>query len=146
MKIITILNLAFLSLTAHASSWPTFFYPDHQLIMDLGYYDNTGCPWGKVRLKPNVINVSRYTCEEYCPPEWEWTARSDGNCHPFSSLNFREYKIIHYDNYDSVTAVYGARTSSEIFFEYEMHTLAGTSWFCTQFKNMMDYVVCANDT
>ncbi|MBA3537227.1 MAG: hypothetical protein H0T84_11565 [Tatlockia sp.] len=145
MKIISILSLSLLALQAQAS-WPTFFYPDRQLIMDLNYFDNSGCSWGNVKLKPGIINVSSYTCEEYCPPEWDWTAKTDGKCHSLAELDFRQYNIVHYTDYDSVTAVYGPRSSSEIFFEYEMHTKPGTFWYCTQYKNRMDYVVCGNDT
>ncbi len=146
MKLFSLLILSLLNMQTLASSWPTFFYPDNQLIMDMNFFDNTGCVWNTVRLKPNVINISRYTCEMYCPPEWNWTARGDGQCHSFSDMSFKEYKIIHHADHDTVIALYGNRRSSEIYFEYEMNTLPSTSWYCSQYRNMMDYVVCANDS
>lgn len=147
MKVLSLI-LSLFAFQSHASTWPTFFYPDEQLLMDLGAYDNEGCAWNTVRLKPNVINVKNYTCETetFCPAEWKWTARTDGNCHSFPAISFKEYKIIHHATYDTIIAIYGARNSNEIFFEYEMNTTPGDSWYCTQYKQWINYIVCACDT
>ncbi|MBA2656436.1 MAG: hypothetical protein H0U70_05560 [Tatlockia sp.] len=130
----------------HPSTWPIFFYPDKQLIMDLNIFDNTDCPAGEIKLKPRDINVNNFTCDNACPEAWVWKAKIDDQCHSFSDFDFKRYQINHYRDYDEVIAFYGARSSGETYFSYEMKTLPGTYWYCTQYKQGLDYITCANDT
>jgi hypothetical protein len=145
--------LSLIHTPAFADTWPTFIYPDKQLITDLKFFDNRNCPTGEVLVKNNsVININQYTCKTYCPPEWQWIAKSDEKCHPLSDLEFKSYKVAHYPqdpenrfwDYSIVTASYGPKQSNEVFFEYEMKTPRNEYWYCTQ-RDKVNSISCAND-
>ena len=140
-----------LSLPVFADSWPTFSYPHHQQLLNSNYLDTQTCPRGEARLIPDSsININQNNCRGWCPPEWVWIAKSDGNCHKLSDISFKGYQFAYYPNnydwlYSTVTASYGEKNSDKIFFQFVLKTLPVEYWYCTNFQPDMDFVTCAND-
>jgi hypothetical protein len=152
MKNIFILGLlgsSFLVFPVFAAYWPTFSYPEKQLLLNLNYLSTNECPTGKARLIANTfININEHNPNGSCPPDWMWVAKSDGKCHDLSEIGFLGFRIEHYpDNryweYSIVRAFYGSKNSGEIFFEYAMQTPVDEYWYCRH--EGMDSVLCAND-
>lgn len=148
---ITLLSLIFLTSPAFAEYyWPTFSYPDKQLLLNLHYLNIDGCPIGEARLlKNSTVNLNQCDSQGSCPAEWIWTAISDEKCRNVSEISFIKYRINNYYNdegewdHSNVTAAYGSKNSGETYFEYTMTTPLGEWWICSQ--QDLNLVECAND-
>ena len=147
----SLLCLSFLTSPAFAEYyWPTFSYPDKQLLLNLHYLNTDECPTGEAKLlKNSTVNLDLCNSEKSCPAEWTWTANSDEKCRNLSEISFINYRISKYFNEDgewdhsNVTASYGSKNTGEIYFEYTITTPLGEWWVCSQ--QDLNLVVCAND-
>lgn len=152
-KLFTLTLLSLLTAPAFAKYyWPTFTYPDKDLLLKMNTLTYNACPAGQVRLINNsTINLALCNSDGSCPSNWEWIGKSDEQCHALSEIDFLNYKVEYvpdnrYWEYSVVTATYGSQKTGEVYFEYVMTTPPGEYWYCTReiFESGM-VVMCAND-
>ena len=149
-KLFTLALLSFITTPVFAKFyWPTFSYPEKELLLKLNYLNTTACPPGKAKLiTTSAINLSLCHSEGSCPSNWEWIGKSDEKCHDLSEIDFLGNKISHvpdniYWEYSVVTASYGSKKTGDVYFEYVMTTPLGEYWYCTEQRSGL--LSCAND-